>query len=125
MPTAATTEESARAREWIARLETDPIWTERLRAELAPGDVAPGDLVLVLAPAAHYPKAAQRAGDAEHALRVGEWLAIATSVDEVIDVMMPVNDRDALQAREPRDQAHGLVLAGPRAVAFRFSVPRR
>lgn len=115
--------EIARAREWIALLERDPEWTERMREELDKGHSMAGDLVLLLAPMKRYPLIEKLARSSERAVRVGEWLAVMATVDEVMRVQMPIDDRDALCAREPRDKAHGLALVGLRALSFRFRVP--
>lgn len=112
----------ARARAWIELLERDPSWTVRMREELDTGAM-PGDLVLLLANTKNYPNATRLAPTAERTVRVGDWLAIVASVDEVSRVTVPITDRDGLCAREPRDQAHALLLAGLSALAFRFRVP--
>jgi hypothetical protein len=111
---------SARAelRAWIAKLETDRAWTARMRAELAARACEPCDLVLVLAPAAEFPRSAGRFP------RVGDYLAIVGSVSELMDCAIPVVNLADVRARDPRDHAHALLIEQALGTAFRFRLPR-
>jgi hypothetical protein len=113
-PTAA----PAELRPWIAKLETDRAWTARMRAELAARACEPCDLVLMLAPAAEFPRSAGRFP------RVGSYLVIVGSVREVLDNAIPIVNLDDLRARDPRDHAHAVLIERACGVPFRFRLPR-
>jgi hypothetical protein len=106
-------------RAWIDRLEADPRWTARYRAELAARACEPCDLVVLIGPASEYPRSAERA-------RVIDGFVVAVgTVAEVLDTILPINTRalTSEQARALRDHAHAIIMAGPNAHAIRFRAP--
>jgi hypothetical protein len=106
-------------RAWIERLEAEPRWTARYRERLAARGCDPCDLVLLLGRADEYPRSAR-------ATRVIDgWVVVVGSVAEVLDTLLPVNERDLTseQARALRDHAHAIVVEGFTATAFRFRPP--
>lgn len=107
-------------RAWIDRLEADPRWTARYRAELAARACEPRDLVLLIAPASEYPRSAARAR------AIDGFVVVVGSVAEVLDTALPINARDLTceQARALRDHAHAIIMLGPIAHALRFRLPR-
>lgn len=106
-------------RAWIERLESEPRWTARYRGERLWRKCDPCDLVLLLGPAAEYPRSARSARV------IDGWVVVVGSVAEVLDTLLPINARDLTseQARALRDHAHAIVIDGFNATAFRFRPP--
>jgi hypothetical protein len=104
---------------WIDRLQADPRWTARYRAELAARACDPCDLVLLIAPASEYPRSAARARV------IDGFVVVVGSVAEVLETLLPIDVRalTSEQARALRDHAHAIIMDGPIAHAIRFRPP--
>ena len=113
-------------RAWIDRLEAEPRWTARYRAELAARACKPCDLVLLIAPASEYPRSADRARFDGCGSLIDGFVVVVGSVGEVLETALPIDAR-ALASAEARalcKHAHAIIMAGPMAHALRFRAPR-
>lgn len=104
---------------WVARLETEPEWSERLRATASTLAIRPSDLVLLIAAPDDFP----RARGAVPLLRgflvtVGRVADVASTIPSAGLASMCEADR-----RAHPSHAHAVIFAGMFAEAVRFRLP--
>lgn len=104
---------------WVARLETDPAWTERLRALARLLGKRPSDLVLLVAPPDDYPRARPGAPIVRGFLvTVGRVTDVSAALPSALRASMAEAERTAHPGH-----SHALIFGSGYVDAVRFRVP--
>jgi hypothetical protein len=117
------TDEQQRQREraaWVARLEKDPQWTERLREIARLFCLRCSDLVLLVATPEEFPLTATRAD------RIDRWIVTVGRVSDLGNAL-PTATRDTMSDRDRHafpDHSHALIFFPPLIETIRFRVPK-
>jgi hypothetical protein len=104
---------------WIARLETEPEWSERLRATARALAIRPSDLVLLVGTPEDFPRASKSAP-----LVRGHLVTVGRVAD--VPLTFPSAGRPSMNEAERAahpGHAHAVIFAGPFVDSVRFRVP--
>lgn len=104
---------------WATRLETEPVWSERLRDDCARFGWHPSDLVLLVGSPADFPSAARGAS-----LVQGYFVTLGRVTD--VPGALPSAYLASMAAAERRahpGHSHALIFIAPIVEAVRFRVP--
>jgi len=105
---------------WATELETDPAWTERLRATVRAVNCPPADLALLIGPVGDFPRAAAYGSHVRgFVVSVGRLADVLAQLPRATCATMSAAER-----RKHPELCHAVILAMPYyAEAIRFRVP--
>jgi hypothetical protein len=105
---------------WTTELETDPVWTDRLRQTLRAVTCPPADLAVLIGAAEDFPRAAERAARVRgYVVSVGRLSDVLAELPRATCATM-----NAAERRKYPELCHAIILAMPYwAEPIRFRVP--